>query len=249
MFLCVYVYVCVCVGELPQFSSTRSPPLANRPQSTHYGGGAAVAGGVGGIGRVQSGRSLRPPPGAAEGGGWDNLGCDVPPPLPARNRSLVTQSSSPALVANGSPGGGGGGTEGVGGSGGGGGGATLVLAPPPPLPPRNASSSASSSCSSSSSSASSCGGGGIPDVVPPPATGPANGTSQLNSYGESSLTNQAHSSSTVSIQINRQSTLPPSLLLSHSAMGRFFPSWSVPGFSNIFPFKMHSQYHNVELDI
>ena len=218
------LFVCVCVRELPQFSSTRSPPPANRPQSTHYGGGAGT-GRVGGVGRVQSSRSLRPPPGAAEGGGWDNLGCDVPPPLPARNRSLVTQSSSPVLIANGSPSGGGGGggvVEGVAGSGGGSS-ATLVLAPPPPLPPRNASSSASSSCSSSSSSASSCGGGGIPDVVPPPTTGPANGTSQLNPYGESSHTNQAHSASTVSIRINSQSSYFFSFCIQYSPKkGAFF---------------------------
>ena len=129
-------------------SAHRSPSPANRPQSAHFGG-------VGGGG---ASRSRLNRPGAAEGGGWDNLGCDVPPPLPARNRSLVTVQSSPLLLGpSTSP--------------------TTIAAPtaatmvsssssanliespasppPPPLPPRNPSSASSSSCSSSSSNSSS----------------------------------------------------------------------------------------------
>ena len=139
-----------------QLSSTRSPPPANRPQSTHYAGGGAPGAGSAGLGRAPSHRVVRPP-GAAEGGGWDNLGCDVPPPLPARNRSLVSQHSSPMLLdkthtenhhhladsgltTSASSG-------------------SLALGaqappPPPPLPPRNAASNASgsSSCSTASTS-------------------------------------------------------------------------------------------------
>ena len=118
-------------------SAHRSPSPANRPQSAHFGGVAS------------SSRSRITRPGAAEGGGLDNLGCDVPPPLPARNRSLVTQQSSPLLLGpSASP-------------------TTCVVSsssaplvespaspPPPPLPPRNPSSASSSSCSSSSSASS-----------------------------------------------------------------------------------------------
>ena len=61
--------------ENMQLSTThRSPSPATRPQSAHFGGTAGRSGSAGRMSR---------PPGAAEGGGWDNLGCDVPPPLPA----------------------------------------------------------------------------------------------------------------------------------------------------------------------
>lgn len=146
----------------PQLSSThRSPSPANRPQSVHYpgggggggGSGSGVGGGGGGIVRSTS-RLQRP--GAAEGGGWDNLGCDVPPPLPARNRSLVSHNSSPLIMSSPVPG-------------------ETPSSPPPPLPPRNPSNASSSSCSSSSSSSSSSAAAapGMPDLVPS-----ANGASQ-----------------------------------------------------------------------
>jgi hypothetical protein len=148
-------------ADVSQLSTiqTRSPP-ANRPQSTYFTGG-----GSGGGGRI----SGRVRPGAAEGGGWDNLGCDVPPPLPARNRSLVAQVSAPLLMAS-----------------------TMTMAtplnpppselatspPPPPLPPRNPSSASSSSTSSSSSSSASSNSTypSMPDVVPS-GSGPGNGAS------------------------------------------------------------------------
>lgn len=150
-----------------QLSSThRSPSPANRPQSAHYPGG-----GGGGIGRSTS-RLQRP--GAAEGGGWDNLGCDVPPPLPARNRSLVSHNSSPLIMSSPVP-------------------SETPSSPPPPLPPRNPSTASSSSCSSSSSSSSSAAtASGMPDLVPS-----ANGASQdlHRNLLRDSPTNQPPSSS------------------------------------------------------
>ncbi|XP_059352052.1 rho guanine nucleotide exchange factor 11-like [Daphnia carinata] len=134
-------------------STHRSPSPANRPQSAHYPVGVSVArSGSSGSGNRISQR----PPGAVEGGGWDNLGCDVPPPLPARNRSLVSHNSSPLILSSPVPG-------------------ETPSSPPPPLPPRNPSTASSSSCSSSSSSSSSAAAAasGMPDIVPS-----ANGASQ-----------------------------------------------------------------------
>ena len=142
-------------------SNHRSPSPANRPLSTHFGSGRTSGVVTAAGGRIRLG--------AAEGGGWDNPGCDVPPPLPARNRSLNSHNSSPLLLPS---------------SGGevavqSGSGSVVGSPPPPPLPPRNPSSASSSSCSSSSSgsfSSSATHQPGMPDVVPP---NQANGASQL----------------------------------------------------------------------
>ncbi|XP_046634661.1 uncharacterized protein LOC124313870 isoform X4 [Daphnia pulicaria] len=151
-------------------SAQRSPSPAHRPQSAHYPGGVSV----GRSGSSGSGsRISQRPPGAVEGGGWDNLGCDVPPPLPARNRSLVSHNSSPLILSPSpapTPG-------------------ETPSSPPPPLPPRNPSTASSSSCSSSSSSSSTA----MPDLVPS-----VNGASNQDQHRillRDSPTNQPPSSS------------------------------------------------------
>jgi hypothetical protein len=157
--------------QTPQLSSAqRSPSPAHRPQSAHYPGGVSV----GRSGSSGSGsRISQRPPGAVEGGGWDNLGCDVPPPLPARNRSLVSHNSSPLILSPSpapTPG-------------------ETPSSPPPPLPPRNPSTASSSSCSSSSSSSSTA----MPDLVPS-----VNGASNQDQHRillRDSPTNQPPSSS------------------------------------------------------
>ncbi|KAK4018675.1 hypothetical protein OUZ56_000720 [Daphnia magna] len=152
-------------------SAQRSPSPAHRPQSAHYPVGVSV----GRSGSSGSGsRISQRPPGAVEGGGWDNLGCDVPPPLPARNRSLVSHNSSPLILSSPAP------TP-----------CETPSSPPPPLPPRNPSTASSSSCSSSSSSSSSA--TAMPDLVP--SVNGASNQEQHRILLRDSPTNQPPSSS------------------------------------------------------
>ena len=167
---CYYVKINL---QTPQLSSSqRSPSPAHRPQSAHFPSGVSV-GRSGSSGSGSGSRISQRPPGAVEGGGWDNLGCDVPPPLPARNRSLVSHNSSPLILSSSPapiPG-------------------ETPSSPPPPLPPRNPSTASSSSCSSSSSSSSTA----MPDLVPS-----VNGASNQDQHRillRDSPTNQPPSSS------------------------------------------------------